>query len=371
MSEVSKTIALLPGDGIGPEVTSAAVLLLSDCAAEFGHRWDFVELPFGGMAIDRCGSPLPQETLSACRAADAVLLGACGGPRWDSLPLDRRPEAGLLSLRRELGLWANLRPVKLREPLRGVSPLRPERAGRIDFEIVRELAGGIYFGEHATERVHGRATARDVESYSTPEIERIARFAFERASRRCGRLVSVDKANVLAASTLWRQTVSQLASCFPGVSLSHLYVDNAAMQMVLDPSQFDVLLTTNMFGDILSDEAAALVGSIGLMPSMSSGDATPLFEPIHGSAPSLAGRDLANPIGAILCAAMLLREAFSLPEEAAWIESALDSVLSAGYRTPDLATPDTVTVGCSGFSAQLRARLREPLPQLERYGWGV
>ena len=406
MTRSSKTIVLLPGDGIGPEVISAAVAVLSDCAAEFGHRWDFVELPFGGIAIDRCGSPFPAETLAACQSADAILLGAVGGPRWDSLPLDRRPEAGLLALRRELGLWANLRPVSLREPLRDVSPLRPDRAPRINFEIVRELAGGIYFGEHALERTNGFEVARDVETYSTPEIERIARFAFDRATRRSGRLVSVDKANILAASALWRQTVSRLASDYPGVSLSHLYVDNAAMQLVLDPAQFDVLLTTNMFGDILSDEAAALVGSIGLMPSMSCGEGTPLFEPIHGSAPSLAGRDLANPIGAILCATLLLREAFGLPEEAAWIEAALDAVLDAGYRTPDLAgtaspvgdasfvdTASSVgatfsdgrdtsrggafcvgnafTVGCSTFVAQLRTRLREPLPQLERYGWGV
>ena len=371
MTTVAKTIALLPGDGIGPEVVRAAARILKDCAAEFGHRFELAEFPIGGAAIDACGSPLPQETLDACRAADAILLGAVGGPRWDALPLGQRPESGLLRLRKELDLYVNLRPICVREPLRGISPLKVARTGNIDFEIVRELAGGIYFGTHRVEAENGGERALDTETYSTVEIERVAQFAFERARGRSRRLASVDKANVLANSALWRKTVTRLAADYPDVALQHLYVDNAAMQLVLAPEQFDVMVTSNLFGDILSDAAAALVGSIGLVPSMSFGFGPSLFEPIHGSAPTLAGKDRACPIGTILCASLMLRETFGLPLAADWIETAVDRALAAGYRTADIAEPESTVVGCSRLAELIRAEMQASLEQLERYGWGV
>jgi len=259
MTPLRKTIAVLPGDGIGPEVTRAAIEILEDCASAFGHQFEFSEFAFGGNAIDLHGVPLPDKTLAGCRAADAVLLGAIGGPRWEALPFGTRPEAGLLGLRKELGLYINLRPIRLRPALRSISPLRPERLDGCDFEIVRELAGDIYFGEHKI----NKERASDLAEYSVSEIERVARYAFDRAAARQGHLTSVDKANVLASSTLWRDTVTGLAREYPSVTLDHLYVDNAAMQIMLRPAQFDVILTGNMFGDILSDEAAALAGSIG------------------------------------------------------------------------------------------------------------
>ena len=371
MGGMHKTIALLPGDGIGPEVTGAAAQLLLDCAAQFGHRFELVEFPIGGTAIDRCGAALPAETLAGCREADAVLLGAVGGPRWDALPLDQRPESGLLALRRQLELYVNLRTIRLRDSLRRISPLKQANAGAFDFEIVRELAGGIYFGVHEFSRVNGRERASDVEAYSSGEIERVARYAFERAAGRHRRLTSVDKANVLASSVLWRGTVSRLGADFPRVTLEHLYVDNAAMQLVLRPEQFDVLLTSNMFGDILSDEAAALVGSIGLVPSMSLGENAALYEPIHGSAPTLAGKDCACPLGAIFCASLMLRESFGLETEAAWIESAVDRVLERGYRTADIAESGTEIVGGSALTELIRGEMNDSLTLAERYGWGV
>ncbi len=371
MHGVTKTIALLPGDGIGPEVLGAAARVLTDGAAEFGHRFELQEFPVGGCAIDAAGEPLPRETLEACRAADAVLLGAVGGPRWDALPIGRRPESGLLELRKELGLYINLRPICLRHPLRGISPLKPGRAGKIDLEIVRELAGGIYFGVHQVEGENGAERAHDTETYSTEEIERVARFAFARAEKRSCKLASVDKANVLASSALWRKTVGALAADYPGVTVEHLYVDNAAMQLVLAPEQFDVLVTSNMFGDILSDGAAALVGSIGLVPSMSCGFGPTLYEPIHGSAPQLAGQDAACPLGAIFCVCMMLRDTFGLAAEADWVESAVDRVLARGYRTGDIAEPDSTVVGTSGLTELIRAEMQASLEHAERYGWGV
>jgi 3-isopropylmalate dehydrogenase len=332
---MKKSIALLPGDGIGPEVTAAAANVLQECAREFHHDFQFEEHPVGGAAIDLTGTPLPNATIDACRKADAVFLGAVGGPKWDSLPVGKRPESGLLSLRQGMGLYVNVRPVKLLEPLRGMSPLKPERLGDLDVEIVRELAGGIYFGERGHSTEGGKERSWDTESYSTPEIERIAAFAYARAENRSRRLCSVDKANVLASSQLWRHTVTAMSTVFPSVKLEHMYVDNAAMQLTLKPSQFDVMLTTNMFGDILSDAAAALVGSIGLIPSASFGSGAPLFEPIHGSAPTLAGKDSANPIGSVLSATMMLRDAFGLNLEADWVEQSVVRVLGAGYRTPD------------------------------------
>jgi 3-isopropylmalate dehydrogenase len=370
-SEPAKKIVVLAGDGIGPEVTSAAVTLLKDCAIESGHRLEFFDLPFGGNAIDRCGKPLPVETLIACRAADAILLGAVGGPKWDTLPLGKRPESGLLELRHELGLFVNVRPIRVRPSLVNVSALRPERARGVDLEIVRELAGGIYFGEHRTETSDGVERASDLESYTAPEIERVSRFAFERASRRRSHLTSVDKANVLASSVLWRKAVTQLGPAYPGVELDHMYVDNAALQLVIAPRNFDVIVTSNMFGDILSDGAAGAAGSLGLIPSMSWGLGPSLYEPIHGSAPSLAGRDTACPIGAISSAAMMLRESFGMETEADAIESAIDHVLESGVRTADLAAPKSTTVSCSEFVSRAREAMHERFTHAERYGWGV
>src|SRR3977135_1975234 len=264
---MKKTIVRLTGDGIGPEGTRAAATILRETAQEFHHELEFRELPIGGAAIDAFGTPLPDETLDACRKADAVFLGAVGGPKWDSLPVGRRPESGLLGLRKGLGLYVNVRPVKLLEPLKGISPLKLDRLGDLDLEIVRELAGGMYFGERGNTTEKGVERAWDTESYSTPEVERIATFAYARAENRSRRLCSVDKANVLASSQLWRRTVTAMSAVYPAGKLEHMYVDNAAMQLTLRPAQFDVMLSSNMFGDILSDAAAALVGSIGLMPS--------------------------------------------------------------------------------------------------------
>jgi 3-isopropylmalate dehydrogenase len=369
--KLKKKMVLLPGDGIGPEVTRAAANVFQECAREFGHQFEMAEMPIGGTAIDKTGNPLPNETLDACRKADAVFLGAVGGPKWDALPVGRRPETGLLGLRKGLGLYVNLRPVKLIEPLRGISPLRPERLGDLDIEIVRELAGGMYFGERGNVIEGGAERAFDTESYSTPEIERIATFAFHRAERRSRRLCSVDKANVLTSSQLWRRTVASVGTVFPGVTLDHMYVDNAAMQLTLRPTQFDVMLSTNMFGDILSDAAAALVGSIGLIPSASFGTSAPLFEPIHGSAPTLAGKDVANPIGSILSATMMLRDTFGLGLEADWVEQSLSRVLGAGYRTEDISEPGTKKIGTSMFLEILQQEMQRTFEHAEKYGWGV
>jgi 3-isopropylmalate dehydrogenase len=368
---MKKTIVLLPGDGIGPEVTRAASALLREAGHEFHHQFDFVELPVGGAAIDGTGSPLPNETIDACRKADAVFLGAVGGPKWDSLPVGKRPETGLLDLREGLGLYVNVRPVKLLEPLRSISPLQAERVEQLDLEIVRELAGGMYFGERGTRVENGVERAWDTEAYSTPEIERIATFAYTRADSRSRRLCSVDKANVLASSQLWRRTVTAMNAVYPTIKLEHMYVDNAAMQLTLRPTQFDVILSTNMFGDILSDSAAGLVGSIGLIPSASFGSSAPLFEPIHGSAPSLAGTDSANPIGSILSATMMLRDAFGLSLEADWVEQSLYKVLAGGYRTPDIAEKGCRAVGSHAFNEILREEMQRTLEHAERYGWGV
>jgi len=368
---MKKKIVLLPGDGIGPEVTRAAAAVLRETAHEFNHEFEFVELPLGGAAIDATGTPLPTETLDVCRKADAVFLGAVGGPKWDALPVGRRPESGLLGLRKGMELFVNVRPVKLIEPLRGLSPLKQERLGDLDLEIVRELSGGMYFGERGNVAENGVERAWDTESYSTPEIQRIAAFAYTRAENRTRRLCSVDKANVLTSSQLWRRTVTAMNAVYASVKLEHMYVDNAAMQLTLNPSQFDVMLSSNMFGDILSDAAAALVGSIGLIPSASFGDRAPLFEPIHGSAPSLVGTDSANPIGSILSATMLLRDAFGLSLEADWVEQSLTRVLAAGYRTPDIAEPKARVVGGSVFTEILREEMQRTFEHAERYGWGV
>lgn len=354
---MKKTIAVLPGDGIGPEVTAAAVEVLRAVAARHGHGFAFDFRPFGGCAIDATGVALPEDTLSACRAADAVLLGAVGGPEWNALPADRRPErGGLLPLRKELGLFCNLRPAVLHEALRDASPLRRGLTeGGIDLVVVRELTGGIYFGERGAEG----AEAWDVMRYSEGEVARIARKAFALARTRRGKVTNVDKHNVLASSRLWRATVERVGKEeFADVALDHLYVDNAAQQLVRDPKAFDVVLTGNLFGDILSDEAAAIAGSLGMLPSASlREDSFGLYEPIHGSAPDIAGKGVANPLAAILSAAMMLRHSFALAEEAGEIERAVETALARGIRTPDIASPGGKTVGTGEMTSAVLAAL--------------
>ena len=359
MSQKTWKLAVLPGDGIGPEVVNAALSVLQDCANTFGFHIETVELPFGGIAFDRVGQPFPQETRDTCLKADAVLLGAVGGSKWDSLPLHQRPEAGLLGLRNALGVYANIRPIRLSEALRPLSPLRLGPNTVVNFEIIRELLGDLYFGKHTSEGSGAEERASDEGTYSVPEIERITRVAFERARRRSRKVASVDKANILATSTLWRKTVTRMGKDAPDLAIEHLYVDNASMQIILRPDQFDVVVTSNMFGDILSDEGSALVGSIGMVPSLSTGDGPPLVEPIHGTAPQLVGKDVANPSATILCVSMLLRERFGLPEPAAIIERAIDDVLAEGMRTADVAAPGCMTVTGSKFASQVRARIQK------------
>jgi len=340
------TIAVLPGDGIGPEVTREAVKVLRAAAPRFQLALTFQEAPVGGTAYEVAGTPLPDQTLAVCRSADAILFGAVGGPRWDSLPRKVRPEQGILALRKAFDLYANLRPAKAFPALADASTLKREVLQGVDLLVVRELTGGLYFGEpKGIETVPGGERGVDTLIYTTPEIERIARVAFEAAQRRQRRLTSVDKANVLASSELWRRVVTAVGAAYPDVRLEHMYVDNAAMQLVRQPTSFDVILAENTFGDILSDEAAMLTGSIGLLPSASLGNGVGLYEPIHGSAPDIAGQDRANPIAAILSAAMLLTYSLKAAEAAAAIEAAVSRVLDQGYRTPDIQQPGTQTVG--------------------------
>ncbi len=337
-------VALLPGDGIGPEVIREAVKVLQAVAARFHIQFAFAELPIGGTAVDAAGVPLPADTLQACRRSEAVLFGAAGGPKWDRLPGPVRPEAGLLQLRAALGVFANLRPVRLDPAAGSASPLRPEVAAGTDLLIVRELIGGLYFG-----RPHERTgdAAVDTLRYSREEIARVVRVACAAARGRRRKVTSVDKANVLETSRLWRETAEAEARAFPDVTMEHMLVDTCAMQLVRAPAQFDVIVTENMFGDILSDEAGAVVGSLGLLPSASLGDRPPfLYEPVHGTAPDIAGRGIANPVGAILSAAMLLRHSLGRDDAAAAVEGAVGRVLAAGIRTPDLGgTASTTEVG--------------------------
>ena len=345
------TIAVFPGDGIGREIVPQAVAVLKAVGERFGLKITFQEAPVGGAAIDQVGHPLPAESLAVAKAADAVLLGAVGGPKWEGLDYAIRPERALLGLRESLGLYANLRPAKLFPMLVDASPLRRELVEGLDLLIVRELIGGIYFGRpRGIEKIDGQERGINTEVYSTAEIERIARMAFTVARQRRKAVTSVDKANVLESSELWRRVVSTVHSSYDDVALRHMYVDNCAMQLVKDPRQFDVIVTTNMFGDILSDEAAQVAGSIGLLPSASIGEATAagmkgMFEPIHGSAPDIAGQDLANPLATILSAAMLLRYSLGQEEAASAVERAVEAVLRAGYRTPDITTPGCTKVG--------------------------
>jgi 3-isopropylmalate dehydrogenase len=351
----SYRITLLPGDGIGPEITAVARALLEAVAVRHDFSLDFDEQLIGAAAIAATGVPLPNETLAACRASDAVLLAAIGDPRCDTLPREQRPETGLLALRAGLGLFANLRPVRILPALIEASSLKPEVIQGVDLLVVRELIGGVYFGlPKGRVELEGRVRAFNTMAYFDDEIDRIARVAFALAASRRGRLCSVDKANVLDVSQLWRDRVEALHAEYPAVALSHMYVDNAAMQLVRDPRQFDVLLTSNLFGDILSDEAAMLTGSIGMLPSASLGSSGPgLFEPVHGSAPDIAGQDVANPLAMVLSAAMLLRVGLKQDEAAASLEAAVDRVLAAGFRTADLLADGCVRLGCRAMGEQL------------------
>ena len=358
---MTKHIALIPGDGIGPEIVAQAKAVLDRVAEIFGHEFTYTEVAMGGNAIDRYGDPLPQEMLDKCLASDSVLLGAVGGPKWNGVPGPQRPEKGLLRLRAGMGVYSNNRPAKIWPQLASASPLKPEIVERgIDFLIVRELIGGIYFGKHETVTENGEPVAIDELRYTESEIRRIGRIGFETAQKRNHRLCSVEKSNVLDSSRLWKKVMHQLAAEYPDVELSDMLVDNCAMQIVKDPSQFDVIVTENMFGDILSDEASMITGSIGMIPSSSLGDGTRgLYEPIHGSAPDIAGKDIANPIGTILAAAMMLRYSFDMAAEADCIESAVSAVLEAGYRTGDIFSPGCTQVGCREMGRLVTEHLKK------------
>ncbi len=349
-------IALLRGDGIGPEIVDGAVAVLEKIADKFGHTFNFTPYLIGGCAIDATGMPLPQETVDGCLASDSVLLGAVGGPKWDELPGEKRPEKALLGIRSALGLYTNLRPASLYPALREASPLKDEIVGDgFDIMIVRELTGGIYFGDRGYREGRYGQEVYDTEAYSVTEIERIGRAAFDIAMKRSKRLCSIDKANVLESSRLWRKIMHRLAEEYPEVEYSDMFVDNAAMQLVRNPRQFDVIVTSNMFGDILSDEASQITGSIGMLASASLGASKRgMYEPIHGSAPDIAGQNKANPIATILSAAMMLRYSFDLAEEADCIEKAVDKVLNDGWRTADLmGCSEGTPLSCTGMTEKI------------------
>ncbi len=352
-------ITVLPGDGIGPDIITEALKVLELIGEKYGHSFSFAEADLGGIAIDRHGEPLPQVTVDTCKSSDAVLLGAVGGPKWDTLPGNKRPEAGLLGIRAALGLYANLRPAVIYGALKDASPLKSDIISNgIDIMVIRELTGGIYFGKRGRLETEGGEAAFDTEMYNVSEIKRIAKVGFETAMKRGKKLMSVDKANVLESSRLWRQIVEEVAMEYPEVALSHMYVDNAAMQLVRNPAQFDVILTSNIFGDILSDEASMITGSIGMLPSASVGSTKlGLYEPIHGSAPDIAGQDKANPIATILSVAMMLRYSLDLIGEADAIEKAVEDVLNNGYRTADIASPGTKVVGTKEMGKLIREHM--------------
>lgn len=337
-------IALIKGDGIGPEIVTGAVTVLDAVAKKYAHRFNYTDVLMGGCAIDATGVPLPQETIDICKASDSVLLGAVGGPKWDNCP--QRPEKGLLGIRKALGLYSNLRPSILKPQLKDASPLKDEKLENgLNVMVVRELTGGIYFGERRT--AEDGSWASDEEKYSVEEVKRIGKIAFETAMLRDKRVVSVDKANVLDSSKLWRRTMDEMAKDYPEVTLTHMYVDNAAMQLAINPAQFDVICTSNIFGDILSDLSSAIAGSIGMLPSASLGATRcGMYEPIHGSAPDIAGQDKANPIATIVSAAMMLEMSFGLIDEAKAINAAVDKVLDMNYRTPDIYSEGMIKVGC-------------------------
>ena len=356
---MKKNITVLRGDGIGPEIVSEAIKVLDAVGKKYSHEFVYTEVDIGGCSIDKYGVPITEEGMEKCKAADSVLLGAVGGPKWDNVDPSIRPEKALLAVRKELNLFANLRPTKPFPQLASSSPLKEEIVGNgIDLMIVRELTGGIYFGKRRTEEVDGVKVATDEMTYSVPEVERIGRVAFESARKRGGKLASVDKANVLDSSRLWRATMHKLAEEYSDVEYSDILVDNTAMQLIKNPSQFDVIVTENMFGDILSDEASMLTGSIGMMPSASLSDTTlGMYEPIHGSAPDIAGKDLANPIGTIMSVAMMLRFSFDMAAEADAIEAAVNKALDDGYRTGDIMQEGKTRVSCSEMGSIIAANV--------------
>ena len=356
---MEKNIAVIYGDCASPEIVTQALRVLDAVAAKFGHTFTYTKVLMGGEAIDAYGDPLPQSELDKCLASDSVLLGAIGGPKWEGLPGEKRAEKGLLRLRSGMGLYSNNRPAKIWPQLADASPLKPSIVEKgIDFIVVRELIGGVYFGEHRTYEENGEKIAVDTMPYSEHEIERIGRIGFETARKRRKHLTCVDKANVLETSRLWRSVMHRLAEEYSDVEYEDVLVDNAAMQLVRDPAQFDVVVTENMFGDILSDEASMITGSIGLLPSASIGDTAPgLYEPIHGSAPDIAGQDKANPIAAILSVAMMFRYSFHLPDEAQAIEDAVDAVLAQGWRTADIAKAGETAIGTREMGRRIREQM--------------
>lgn len=356
---MEKRITVLPGDGIGPEIVAEAIKVLDKVCKKYCHNFTYTYADIGGCSIDKYGVPITDENMAKCKECDSVLLGAVGGPKWDSVHPSIRPEKALLAVRKELGLFANLRPTKLFSQLTDSSPLKKEIVGNgIDLIIVRELTGGVYFGQHNTHEVNGESIATDIMPYSEHEIERIGRVAFETAMKRNKRLASVDKANVLDTSRLWRKTMHRLAEEYPEVEYSDILVDNTAMQLIKNPSQFDVIVTENMFGDILSDEASMLTGSIGMMPSASlSSGSLGMYEPIHGSAPDIAGLNIANPIGTVMSAAMMLRYSFGMAKEADCIEQAVSTVLDDGIRTGDIMQEGCIKVSCSGMGDAIVERI--------------
>ena len=356
---MNKNITVLRGDGIGPEIVSEAIKVLDKVCEKYGHTFNYTEVDIGGCSIDKYGVPITEDGMAKCKAADSVLLGAVGGPKWDGVDPSIRPEKALLAVRSELGLFANLRPTRLFMQLADSSPLKPSIVGNgIDLMIVRELTGGIYFGKRRTETVGGEKVATDEMTYSEHEIERIGRVAFETARKRSSRVISVDKANVLDSSRLWRAVMHKLAEEYSDVQYADMLVDNTAMQLIKNPSQFDVVVTENMFGDILSDEASMLTGSIGMMPSASLSESTlGMYEPIHGSAPDIAGQNLANPIGTIMSAAMMLRYSFGMPAEADAIEAAVNKALDDGYRTADIYKDGFTKVGCFEMGSIIAANI--------------
>mgnify|MGYP000546179458 CR=1 FL=1 len=352
-------ITVLKGDGIGPEIVNECIKVLDKAGEKFGFAFDYDYELLGGCAIDEAGVPYPEKTAKACKASDAVLLGAVGGPKWDSQPGNNRPEKGLLAIREDLGLFANLRPAKIFAPLKSASPIKEEIIGEgLDILIVRELTGGIYFGDRGTYEENGVVGAYDTERYTYPEIKRIVKAGFEYAMKRGKKLTCVDKANVLDSSRLWRKVMEETAKDYPEVEVSYMYVDNCAMQLVRNPNQFDTIVTSNIFGDILSDEASMISGSIGMLASASLAQGTfGLYEPIHGSAPDIAGKDIVNPIACILSAAMMLRYSFDMAAEADAIERAVDETLRSGFRCGDIMQENCQLVGCKAMGAEIRSRI--------------
>lgn len=353
-------IAVVKGDGIGPDVVDSTIEILDKIGSIYGHNFIYKEALAGGAAYDVHGEPLPEETIKVCQSSDSVLFGAVGGDKWDDLPAEKRPEKAILGLRKALGLYANIRPGILFDALKNASPLKKEIIGDgFDICVVRELTGGIYFGERGTKLTEGGQTAYDIEIYSEMEVRRIAKIAFEMAMKRDKKVVSVDKSNVLESSRLWRRVVNEVAKDYPEVELSHMYVDNASMQVIKSPGQFDVLLTTNMFGDILSDEISMLTGSIGMLPSASLGEGGKgIYEPIHGSAPDIVGRDIANPIATILSSAMMLKHSFGLTKEAEAIEDAVHKALNTGHRTYDIAEDKNKYIGTKEMTELIKSYIQ-------------